>query len=273
MSEISFYFGKGHFVLETTKKVAKPNHAGSLVFRNKMNSVLFPINFTARDYDIFFTICWYAKEMGYTENKGFIDMPYSELARFYEKGINKTRFNDEIKVFIDKVLGRKGSAIYRSITHTEDDEILSVGVFFTDIDTFRNKQILRFRMNKRALDVLFGTLKFMRINLYDFVAIRGKFAKTLYRLLQQYENIKPDKDGFKCVNFTRSDFENFMSAPECYGSKDLDCRVIQPSINELNESYFKKLIFEKQISNKNKKEVVGYSLQFILNEKTERIGA
>ena len=95
MSEISFYFEKGDFVLKASR-VVKAEKSGILVFRNKMNSVLFPVNFTARDYDIFFTICWYAKEMDYTENKGFIDMPYSELARFYEKGINKTRFNDEI---------------------------------------------------------------------------------------------------------------------------------------------------------------------------------
>ncbi|WP_338084656.1 RepB family plasmid replication initiator protein [Campylobacter anatolicus] len=64
---------------------------------------------------------------------------------------------------------------------------------------FRNKQSLSFKLNPLALDILFSTLKFMRININDFVSIRGKFAKTLYRLLRQYENIKPDKDGFKCV--------------------------------------------------------------------------
>ena len=63
------------------------------------------------------------------------------------------------------------------------------------------------------MDILFGTLKFMKINLNDLVSIRGKFAKTLYRLLLQYENIKANKDGFKCLNFSKDDFEKLMSTP------------------------------------------------------------
>lgn len=265
MSEFSFYFREDEFVIEATKTIKKtPN--GTLVFRNKMNSILFPVNFTARDYDVFFTICWYAKQMGYAENRGAIEMPYSEIAKFYEKDINKTRFNNEIKIFRDKVLGRNGAAIYRTVEFTEDDEISSVGVFFIDIDVFRNKQILRFRLNPRALDILFKTLNFMKIDLYDFVSINGKFAKTLYRLLHQYDNLKPDKDGFKCVKFTRFDFENLMSVPIKYDSTDLNRRVIEPSVNELNEKYFKKLMFEREFSKKNKKEITGYSFKFMLNE-------
>ena len=80
-------------------RVARAESNGTLVFRNKMNSVLFPVNFTARDYDIFFTICWYAKQMGYSENRGFIEMSYSEICQFMPSGLNKTRFNDEVKKF------------------------------------------------------------------------------------------------------------------------------------------------------------------------------
>lgn len=268
MSDFSFYFEKGNFVLKATR-VARSERNGTLVFRNKMNSVLFPVNFTARDYDIFFTICWYAKQMGYSENRGFIQMPYSVFYEFFPAGLNKTRFNEEIQKFRLKVLGQNGAAIYRSVTITDDDEITSVGVFFIDIDTFRNKQVLKFRVNDRALDILFSTLNFMKINLNDFVSIRGKFAKTLYRLLHQYENIKPDKDGFKCVNFSKDDFEKFMSTPTKYKISDLDRFVIEPSISELDEKYFKKLIFEKKISEGSKKNVVGYSFKFMLNERVK----
>lgn len=84
------------------------------------------------------------------------------------------------------------------------------------------------------MDILFGTLKFMKINLNDLVSIRGKFAKTLYRLLLQYENIKADKDGFKCLNFSKDDFEKLMSKPEKYNTSDLDRFVVNPSIDELD---------------------------------------
>ncbi|HDX6250502.1 TPA: replication initiation protein [Campylobacter fetus subsp. venerealis] len=266
MCNFSFYFEKGNFVLEATKKNSK-KYDSSLVFKNKMNSILFPINFTARDYDIFFTICWYAKQQGYAENKGFIEMPYSEIARFFDKNINKTRFNDEVKSFSNKVLGFKGSAVYRTeYIDVDNDEVTAVGVFFIEMEAFRNKQSLRFKINPKALDILFGVLNFMKINLYDFVSIKGKFAKTLYRLLLQYENIKSDQNGFKCVKFNRNDFENLMAVPDYYESSNIDTRVIVPSINELNKNYFKELLFEKQYSSNDNKKIIGYSFKFVLKD-------
>lgn len=260
MSKISFYFEKGNFVLEAKCNFKKTN--GTFVCQNKMNSILFPVNFTARDYDVFFTICWFAKQKGYVENRGFIEMPYSEIIRFYEKDINKTRLNDEIKNFREKVLGTKGTAIYKTMRYDNDnDEITTVGIFFIEMELFRNKQILRFKLNPIALDILFSVLQFMKINLYDFVSIKSKFAKTLYRLLIQYENKKADKNGFKCVNFSRLEFENLMAVPDKYASTDIDSRVIDPSINELDENYFKKIVFEKQYSNANKNKIIGYSFK------------
>ncbi|WP_229203945.1 hypothetical protein [Campylobacter anatolicus] len=59
-------------------------------------------------------------------------MDYSENAKNYKfmpATLNKTRFNDEVKNFRAKVLGQDGSAIYRSVEITDDDEITTVGVF------------------------------------------------------------------------------------------------------------------------------------------------
>ena len=265
MCEMSFYFEKGNFVLKTTR-VAHIESNGTLVFRNKMNSILFPVNFTSRDYDIFFTICWYAKQLGYSDSRNYIEMPYSKISQFFAEGLNKTRFNNEVLEFCKKVLSENGSAIYKSLEITNNDEIMTAGVFFISIKAFRNTQILKFKLNTEALDILFGTLKFMRINLHDFISIRSKFAKSLYRLLLQYQNIRSDKDGFKCVNFNRPDFERFMSVPEKYETRDLDRRVINPAIEELNENYFKKIVLEKKIAEGSKKNVVGYSFRFMLNE-------
>lgn len=108
--------------------------------------------------------------MGYTENRGYIEMPYSEIARFYDSNLNKTRFNDEVKNFRSKVIGRDGTAIYRPVEITPDEEITTVGVFFTEIQTYRNRQILKFKVNPLALNILFSSLQFMRINMYDFVS-------------------------------------------------------------------------------------------------------
>ena len=76
---MSFYFEKGNFVLKTTR-VAHIESNGTLVFRNKMNSILFPVNFTSRDYDIFFTICWYAKQLGYSDSRNYIEKLYFKIS-------------------------------------------------------------------------------------------------------------------------------------------------------------------------------------------------
>ncbi len=51
-----------------------------------------------------------------------------------------------------------------------------------------------------------------------------------------------------------------------YNVTDLDRFVIKPSISELDESYFKKIIFEKKIADGSKKNVIGYSFKFILKD-------
>ncbi|WP_229204373.1 hypothetical protein [Campylobacter anatolicus] len=44
----------------------------------------------------------------------------------------------------------------------------------------------------------------------------------------------------------RSDFERFMSVPEKHETKGLDRRVINPSIDELNENSLKNLFLKRK---------------------------
>ena len=92
-----FYFIKGEFVLKTTR-VAHIKSNGALVFHSKMNCILFPVNFTSRDYDIFFTICWYAKQFWYLESRNYIEILYTKILEFFTEGL-KTCFNNEMLEF------------------------------------------------------------------------------------------------------------------------------------------------------------------------------
>lgn len=204
MYKISFGFESETFVLKLSK-TKKANN--KLVFRNELNSIIFPSCFTARDYDIFFTICWYVKQHNYDDARDWIEMPFDEIARFYEKGLNKTRFCDEVKEFCRKALGKKGTPVIQY----EDDERLRLSTFFMYLEPLRNKQILRLKMFKYSLNILFAVFDFMNIDMKDFVAMRSRFTKTLYRMLKQYENIKADKNGFKTINFTKEKLIDFMN--------------------------------------------------------------
>ena len=52
-------------------------------------------------------------------------MPYSKISQFFAEGLNKTRFNNEVLEFCKKVLGENGSAIYKSLEITNNDEIMT----------------------------------------------------------------------------------------------------------------------------------------------------
>jgi len=97
MFKMYFYFIKGEFVLKTTR-VAHIKSNGALVFHSKMNSILFPVNFASRDYDIFFTICWYAKQFWYLESRNYIEMLYTKILEFFTESL-KTCFNNEMLEF------------------------------------------------------------------------------------------------------------------------------------------------------------------------------
>ena len=57
-----------------------------------------------------------------------------------------------------------------------------------------------------------------------------------------------------------------MAMPDYYESSNIDTRVILPSVKELNENYFEKLIFEKQYLANDNKKIIGYFFKFILKD-------
>ncbi len=79
MFKMSFCFIKGEFVLKTTR-VAYIESNETLVFHSKMNSILFPVNFTSRNYDIFFIVCWYAKQFWYLDSRNYIKILYPKIS-------------------------------------------------------------------------------------------------------------------------------------------------------------------------------------------------
>ena len=99
-----------------------------------MNCILFPLNFTSRDYDIFFIVCWYAKQFWYLDSRNYIEMLYFKISKFFAEAL-KTCFNNEILEF------------YKSLEITNNDDIMTVGV----IKSFRNIQILKFSLNINLL--------------------------------------------------------------------------------------------------------------------------
>lgn len=92
------------------------------------------------------------------------------------------------------------------------------------------------------------TANFTSFELAEFIALSGKYTKTLYRLLKQYRST--GKAYFEWEEFCR-----VMDIPENYEQRNIDQRILKPAIKELSKERtlfdqvrvpFKNLAFEKK---------------------------
>ncbi|ELC5150186.1 replication initiation protein, partial [Campylobacter jejuni] len=91
------------------------------------------------------------------------------------------------------------------------------------------------------------TANFTAFELAEFVALSGKYTKTLYRLLKQYRSTGK-------VYFEWEEFKRVMDIPENYEMHNIDKWILKPAIKELSKERnlfdqirvpFKNLAYEK----------------------------
>ena len=70
------------------------------------------------------------------------------------------------------------------------------------------------------------TANFTRFELAEFIALSGKYTKTLYRLLKQYR-----QTGWAQWDF--NEFKRILDIPECYRQIDIDQQILKPALREL----------------------------------------
>lgn len=88
------------------------------------------------------------------------------------------------------------------------------------------------------------TNNFTRFELAEFIALSGKYTKTLYRLLKQYRQTGWAQWDFK-------EFKNILDIPESYAMCDIDKQILKPAIKELTAE--RNLFDQKRIPFKNLK--------------------
>ncbi|MBR8466540.1 replication initiation protein [Campylobacter sp. faydin G-140] len=241
-------------------RVTKKALSSDLAYKNELNCLDFPKTFNAIDFKIFFTICWHAKQR---KNIGTIDISFDDLKKFFDIEVikkNEKRFYSEICNFVDKVSSSNSSV---SCLSEKKDEYYTRFPFFKKISAMKNKQVLRFRLNSYAHNLLFDTISnFMHFDMYELCEISGKFAICLFRSIKQFENIEPNENGHKIITFNKQEFLRLTNAPKTYTSTDIDRFVIIPSINELNGKNFKSLRYEKETEKSKYRAVTGYRFIF-----------
>ena len=283
----------------TNKLAVSKKQDSKILYRNELNSISFP-NFTAMEFNIFFTILYHISN--YIKNKGvknilrerteeieniisntdentgilkndkrtdFIEIKFDDLKVFMPQIKNKKRFFNEIvnfAVFKLKYVGVDRTKILKNIDN-EDKHLIDGSPFFENFFIDENREILGVRITFFAYSMINEFGNFMSFDMEEFCSFENKYTKSLFRLLKQYEN-----SDSKQIIMDKNEFQKFINAPAKYDVVDLERKTIVPSVNEIKlkskisngvkKTYsFVNVDYEK-IYNNDKKRVKGFKFVF-----------
>ncbi|WP_120898675.1 replication initiation protein [Helicobacter pylori] len=98
--------------------------------------------------------------------------------------------------------------------------------------------------------------QYTSFKLLEFQSVRGKYAKTLYRLLKQYKST-----GILSVEW--SQFRDLLDIPKDYKMENIDQKVLTPSLKELRKIYpFEHLSYKKERKSHDKRKVTHIDFYF-----------
>ncbi len=98
--------------------------------------------------------------------------------------------------------------------------------------------------------------QYTSFKLLEFQRVRGKYAKTLYRLLKQYKST-----GILSVEW--SQFRELLDIPKDYEMRNIDQKVLNPSLKELRKIYpFEHLSYKKERRSHDKRKVTHIDFYF-----------
>ncbi|GAA7983906.1 hypothetical protein HpMS51_12930 [Helicobacter pylori] len=98
--------------------------------------------------------------------------------------------------------------------------------------------------------------QYTSFKLLEFQRVRGKYAKTLYRLLKQYKST-----GILSVEWTQ--FKELLDIPKNYKMENIDQKVLTPSLKELRKIYpFEHLSYKKERRSHDKRKVTHIDFYF-----------
>ncbi|MGN8403235.1 replication initiation protein [Helicobacter pylori] len=98
--------------------------------------------------------------------------------------------------------------------------------------------------------------QYTSFKLLEFQRVRGKYAKTLYRLLKQYKSTE-------ILSVEWSQFRELLDIPKDYEMRNIDQKVLNPSLKELHKIYpFEHLSYKKERRSHDKRKVTHIDFYF-----------
>lgn len=216
----------------------KEKRSDGLIYHNDLNCFTFK-NFKAVDYNLFFTICYYASQnIKSTKNIVPISLSFEQLRDFLPQEKNKKRFYENVVAFAVKLNNLKTSNYFLD---NEGYRIYSVSSFFDEITVNEKEENIIFKIKEKWLSLIVNVVKeYTIVDLRTFCKITNKYTKNLYRYLSQWQST-----GEFIIPFEK--FNILLDIPPSYDIEKIEKRIIFPSIKLFKDNnYFKNLEYIKE---------------------------
>lgn len=186
-------------------------------YNNYFNSI--PLkSFTATDYNILYAICAKMRDHG-VQNVVFSMAEIRKMTGFSKNS------NEELYAALEQVY-HKISQIFCKI---ETEKTLVYFTLFTAFTIDKEQQTLLVSVNEKFAFILNDLTKnFTQFELREFVELRSKYAKVLYKQLKQFRTT-----GFYVVK--AEELRTIMDVPEKLPSRKFVERIVAPAIEILKD--------------------------------------
>ncbi len=219
-----------------------------ITYHNNANKVNLG-KLSEREANLLFAIFQKLKDQGNT----LIRFEPQDLKRMLNIDISNERLSEVVVKLWDSIK----TADFWKISETETSIIQENYMLFSRCKIELNKpskdlKYLEIQLNDNYQYLLnnLGMGQYTSFNLLEFQRVRGKYAKTLYRLLKQYKST-----GILSVEWTQ--FRELLDIPKDYEMPNIDQKVLTPSLKELRKIYpFEHLSYKKERRNSHDKRKV-----------------
>lgn len=195
-----------------------------VAYDNVLNEINFA-KFTSTDLDFFMCVLSAVANEGTT----IVQIPLNEIkvmTGYEQKG---DRFRTDLKSMNKKLLSLNTEIIK---PNGDEDQF----VLFTRFTTNKDKAYLEVKINEEYTFLLNELARqFTELKLSEFVSLKSKYSKNLYRILRQYDNA--ESGWFRA---SVEDIRNKLDIPKSYSNKHIMDKAIKPAIKDLSQ-FFPKL--------------------------------
>ncbi len=221
--------------------VSTPKDNTYITYHNNTNKVNLG-KLSERESNLLFAIFQKLKDQGNT----LIRFEPQDLKRMLNIDISNERLSEVVVKLWDSIK----TADFWKISETETSIIQENYMLFSRCKIELNKpskdlKYLEIQLNDNYQYLLnnLGMGQYTSFNLLEFQRVRGKYAKTLYRLLKQYKST-----GILSVEWEQ--FRELLDIPKDYEMRSVDNFVLKIALKELRKIYpFEHLSYKKERRN------------------------